>query len=83
MARIGSAASPQSQVVPNRQYLEDQFAALERLHPDGNIPRPPHWGGYRVLPTRLEFWQGRPSRLHDRIEYVKEGARWTARRVAP
>jgi pyridoxamine 5'-phosphate oxidase len=83
MARIGSAASPQSQVVPNRQYLEDQFAALERLHPDGNIPRPRHWGGYRVLPTRLEFWQGRPSRLHDRIEYVKEGSRWTARRVAP
>lgn len=82
-ARVGSAASPQSQVVPNREYLEDRFRTLESQHPDGNIPRPPHWGGYRVLPTRLEFWQGRPSRLHDRIEYVKEGARWTARRVAP
>lgn len=83
LARIGSAASPQSQVVPDRKYLEDRFADLEQRYPDGNVPRPNHWGGYRVLPTRLEFWQGRPSRLHDRIEYVKEGTRWNARRVAP
>jgi pyridoxamine 5'-phosphate oxidase len=82
-ARVGSAASPQSQVVPNRQFLEDSFASLERKHPDGNIPRPAHWGGYRVLPTRLEFWQGRPSRLHDRIEYVMDSARWKIQRLAP
>ena len=69
--------------MPDRKYLEDRFADLEQRYPDGNVPRPAHWGGYRVLPTRLEFWQGRPSRLHDRIEYVKEGTRWTARRVAP
>lgn len=83
LSRIGAVASPQSQVVPDRKFLEDRFAELEQRHPDGNVPRPAHWGGYRVVPARLEFWQGRPSRLHDRIEYVKEGARWTARRVAP
>lgn len=82
-ARIGSAASPQSQVVPNRQFLEDRMAELQARHPDGNIPRPSHWGGFRIVPSRLEFWQGRPSRLHDRIEYLKQGAHWTTRRIAP
>jgi pyridoxamine 5'-phosphate oxidase len=83
LARIGSAASPQSRVVPNRRYLEDRFSELEARHPDGNIPRPSHWGGYRVIPHRFEFWQGRPSRLHDRIEYVIDAGRWVVRRVAP
>jgi pyridoxamine 5'-phosphate oxidase len=82
-SRVGSAASPQSQIVPNRQFLESRFHELESLHPDGNIPRPSHWGGYRVSPTRFEFWQGRPSRLHDRIEYAKASPHWLIRRIAP
>jgi pyridoxamine 5'-phosphate oxidase len=82
-ARVGSAASPQSQVVPDRKYLEDRFTALEIQHPTGDIPRPSHWGGYRLLPQRFEFWQGRPSRLHDRIEYVREANAWRIQRVAP
>ena len=83
-SQIGSAASPQSEVIASRQVLEDRARALREQFPAGNIPRPPHWGGYRLLPRRLEFWQGRLSRLHDRIEYVRDPAsRWIIRRLAP
>jgi pyridoxamine 5'-phosphate oxidase len=82
-ARVGSAASIQSEPVPSREFLEKKFEELLSQHPDGNIPRPPHWGGYRLAPTKFEFWQGRPSRLHDRIEYLLEDQRWNIRRLSP
>jgi pyridoxamine 5'-phosphate oxidase len=81
-SRIGAWASPQSEVVENRAWLEgrvQEFAAKYGEHP----PRPAHWGGYRVIPDALEFWQGRQSRLHDRIAYRLEDGRWTRSRIAP
>jgi pyridoxamine 5'-phosphate oxidase len=83
-SQIGSAASPQSQVIASREVLEERMRELKEQFPAGDIPRPPHWGGYRLAPRRLEFWQGRPSRLHDRIEYMRGAAsRWQIRRLAP
>jgi len=82
-SRIGAAASPQSQPLASRAWLERRFAELRERYPDGDIPRPPHWGGYRVRPHRFEFWQGRRSRLHDRIEYLLAAGVWTLRRLAP
>ncbi len=82
-ARIGSASSPQSTPM-SREELERRAQALREQYPDGNVPCPPHWGGYRLHPTRFEFWQGRPSRLHDRIEYIRDaGSIWARRRLAP
>jgi len=81
-SRIGAWASPQSEPVENRAWLEkrvEEFAAKYGEHP----PRPPLWGGYRVVPDWLEFWQGRQSRLHDRIAYRLENGRWTLGRLAP
>ena len=81
-ARIGAWASPQSEVIDNRGWLEKRWEALSAEH--GESPkRPPHWGGYRVLPDYLEFWQGRRSRLHDRIVYKREGQAWKLARLAP
>jgi pyridoxamine 5'-phosphate oxidase len=83
-SRIGSAASEQSQPIASREVLEQQVNALRSQFPYGEVPRPPEWGGYRLRPRRLEFWQGRPSRLHDRIEYLREvGAKWVVRRLSP
>ncbi|HZK80626.1 MAG TPA: pyridoxamine 5'-phosphate oxidase [Humisphaera sp.] len=83
-ARFGSAASPQSQPISSRQDLEQRVQSLRDRYPQGNVPCPPHWGGYRLQPTRMEFWQGRTSRVHDRIEYVVDDrGQWTARRLAP
>jgi pyridoxamine 5'-phosphate oxidase len=82
-ARLGAAASPQSQVVSSRQQLEQSMADLAREYPDGNVPCPEHWGGFRLRPSRMEFWQGRRSRLHDRIEYIRQESGWTIRRLAP
>lgn len=86
-SRLGAWASEQSRVVAGRAELEARLEEVEEKYDDGHIPRPPHWGGYRVLPDRFEFWQGRPNRLHDRLEYVpadgSAGEGWTVRRLAP
>lgn len=83
-SRIGAAVSPQSQPIPSRDFLEQRVRDLAREYPNGNIPRPAEWGGYRLTPHRIEFWQGRPSRLHDRIEYQSLApAKWQIRRLAP
>lgn len=81
-SRIGAWASPQSAEIPNREFLEEaekRFAADFGDKP----PRPDHWGGYRLRPTEIEFWQGRPSRLHDRIHYQFDGTQWRITRLAP
>ena len=82
-SRIGAWASPQSTVIANRQVIEDSSAKFEQQFTDGNIPRPPHWGGYVVKPVQIEFWQGRPSRLHDRIQYSLHKGSWSIERLAP
>lgn len=82
-SRLGAWASEQSRIVPDRAELEARLEEVEEKYDDGHIPRPPHWGGYRVLPARFEFWQGRPNRLHDRLEYVPAEGSWEIRRLAP
>lgn len=82
-SRIGAWASPQSEVIPSREYLEKIDSNFKKNFDAENIPRPPHWGGYRLVPQLFEFWQGRASRLHDRIEYYLEEDKWKIRRLAP
>lgn len=81
-SRLSSVASPQSEVISGRGALEDLVAALQRKYPNGP-PRPPHWGGYRLIPSEFEFWQGRPSRLHDRIRFTRKEGGWVRERLAP
>ncbi|MBL8755284.1 MAG: pyridoxamine 5'-phosphate oxidase [Planctomycetes bacterium] len=82
-AQLCSAASPQSQVVRDRDELEQRVQQLERQVGDAVVPRPPHWGGYVLVPASIEFWQGRDGRLHDRFRFVRDGAGWRADRLAP
>ena len=83
-SRIGAWASPQSRVIENRQWLDEKFNELVNKMEGTAIPRPPHWGGYIVKPVVIEFWQGRPSRLHDRIQYtLEENGEWKIERLAP
>jgi pyridoxamine 5'-phosphate oxidase len=79
---LGAWASPQSVVIADRSVLEVRLAEAEARFP-GVVPRPPHWGGYRVIPDRLELWQGRTSRLHDRLVYLRAAGGWTIQRLAP
>jgi len=83
LSRLGAWASPQSAPLPDRATLEARFADAERRFPGEDVARPPHWGGYRLVPARFEFWQGRASRLHDRIEYTRDGEGWRIGRLAP
>jgi pyridoxamine 5'-phosphate oxidase len=83
-SQLGAWASHQSEVVTGREVLAAQLAAAEARFPEGTeMPAPEEWGGYLVAPERIEFWQGRTNRLHDRLRYRKEGARWTIERLSP
>jgi pyridoxamine-phosphate oxidase len=83
-SRIGAYSSPQSQVIESRDFLENIFEKNSRQFADGTVPRPLHWGGFIVKPGLIEFWQGRPSRLHDRLQYSKnDKGSWIMERLAP
>ena len=82
-SQIGAWASPQSDVIENREVLDARVAELEQLYGDREIECPEHWGGYRLKPTRIEFWKGRLGRLHDRIVYERDGTHWNINRLAP
>jgi pyridoxamine 5'-phosphate oxidase len=82
-SRIGAWASRQGSVLPDRRALEARFDELEGRWRDDEIPRPPYWGGYLLRPEAIEFWEGRPSRLHDRIHYLRDDGGWHEERLSP
>ncbi len=83
-SRLGAWASNQSQIIPGRDALEDRMKELQAKYPGEEIPLPPNWGGYVLAPERIEFWQGRPSRLHDRLRYTREpDGSWRIERLSP
>lgn len=83
-SQLGALVSHQSSVIANRSVLEDELKSLETQFEGKHVPRPSHWGGYLVRPTSMEFWQGRPNRLHDRLRYtLQEDFDWTLERLAP
>ena len=83
-SQVGALASPQSQVIPDRKWLDEKYLSLSKEYESKDLTRPEHWGGYMVQPVIMEFWQGRPSRLHDRIQYtMQENGEWKIERLAP
>ena len=82
-SKIGAWASSQSQIISSRSDLENMYSSLEEKFKEVEVPRPSHWGGYCLKADRIEFWQGRPSRLHDRICYTKENGIWGKSRLSP
>lgn len=82
-AQLTALASAQSSVIPSRDWLVARVAALAARHEGRDVPRPRTWGGVRVLPDAVEFWQGQPGRMHDRLRYVRRGRRWSLQRLAP
>ncbi|MFN8644070.1 MAG: pyridoxamine 5'-phosphate oxidase [Candidatus Binatia bacterium] len=82
-SQIGAWASPQSRTIPDRATLEARVAEATARFAGTEVPRPPHWGGYEVTASTIEFWQGRPNRLHDRLRYVRESSGWRLERLAP
>ena len=82
-AQLGAWASPQSRALPSRAALDRRLEAVRARFAGADVPRPPHWGGLRLVPRAIEFWQGRPDRMHDRLRYERTGARWKRVRLAP
>lgn len=82
-SQLGAVVSPQSQVIPNKEFLEEKLKELEKEYQNTEVPRPSNWGGYIAKPYEIEFWQGRPNRLHDRIIYELEDLDWKISRLAP
>jgi len=82
-SQLGAWASEQSAPLSSREVLEEQYREIERRYEGQTVPRPPFWGGFRLVPERIEFWFGRPDRLHDRLVYTRDGAAWTIERLYP
>jgi pyridoxamine 5'-phosphate oxidase len=82
-SRLGAWISPQSAEIPDRAFLETEFEAARRQYAGKAVPRPPFWGGFRLIPDCIEFWQQQPHRLHDRFSYQRRGGRWRVARLGP
>ena len=82
-SQLGAWVSEQSEIIPSREYLEEQLAQYQQKFEGSTVPRPAHWGGYLLEPVRVEFWQGGPNRLHDRIQYSRSVEQWTRCRLSP
>ena len=82
-SQLGALASDQSDIIADRRILEARLAALKAKHPEGKVPKPANWGGYRLIPCSFEFWQGRTNRLHDRFQYEQRQDSWEIVRLSP